>query len=168
MTSNPIEVSVSLADFTESALILPELKGQDPAAVIQELSQTLQRTSRVPDLLPFYLAVLNREFLISTALDYGIALPHARLTGLKELCFAVGRTRRPIHWGNNGAMTVRLIFLLAVPSTEAAEYLLLMAGLGRLGKDTAALRGLLEASDGEEMLTVLRQVKLRQCRGVSA
>jgi mannitol/fructose-specific phosphotransferase system IIA component (Ntr-type) len=168
MTSNPVEASVSLADFTESALILPEIKGQDSAAVIQELSQALQRTSRVPDLLPFYLAVLNREFLISTALDYGIALPHARLTGLKDLCFAVGRTPKPIHWGSKESPTVRLIFLLAVPSTEAAEYLLLMAGLSRLGKDTAALRGLLEAQGEEEMFNVLRQVKLRQCRGVAA
>jgi mannitol/fructose-specific phosphotransferase system IIA component (Ntr-type) len=168
MTTHPVEASVSLADFTEAALILPELKGQDSAVVIQELSQALQRTSRVPDLLPFYLAVLNREFLISTALDYGMALPHARLTGLKELCFAVGRTPKEIHWGSKEAPTVRLIFLLAVPSTEAAEYLLLMAGLSRLGKDREALRGMLEAESAEEMLSVLRQIKLRQCRGVAA
>lgn len=157
-----------MADFTEPALILPKLKGQDPAGVIQELSQALQRTARVPDLLPFYHAVLNREFLISTALEYGLALPHARLSSLKELCFAMGRSMTPIQWGPKGAPPVRLVFLLAVPSTEAAEYLLLMGGLSRLGRETTLLESLLTAKDTKEMLNVLREVKLRQYRGVPA
>lgn len=159
---------MSLADFTEPALMLPELSGQDPAVVIQQLSQALQRTSRVPDLLPFYQAVLNREFLISTALDYGIALPHARLSTLKNLCFALGRSSAPLQWGTKDSPPVRLVFLLAVPSTEAAEYLLLMGGLGRLGKDPLLLSQLLAAGNSNDMFSVLRQIKLRQCRGVTA
>jgi mannitol/fructose-specific phosphotransferase system IIA component (Ntr-type) len=162
------EGSVSLADFTELALIAPELRGQDAAAVIQELGQAMQRTARVPELLPFYHAVLNREYLISTVLDYGIALPHARLSGLKDLCFALGRSRHPIPWGPKGAMPVRLVFLLAVPSTEAADYLLLMAGLTRLGKEPSLLQTLLTAGSAEEMLALLSQVKLKACRGVTA
>ena len=159
---------LSLASFTEPALIVPQLHSQEPAAVIQELSQALQRRQRVPDLLPFYHAVMNREFLISTALDYGIALPHARLGGLKELCFAVGRSRNTIQWGPKGVMPVRLVFLLAVPSTEAADYLLLMAGLSRLGKDTAQVEALLNASTAEEILSLFNQIKLRQGRGGAA
>src|SRR5512142_3485987 len=98
-----LEGSLSLADYTELALMAPELRGQDAAAVIQELGQALQRTARVPELLPFYHAVLNREYLISTVLDYGIALPHARLAGLKNLCFALGRSQYPIQWGPKGS-----------------------------------------------------------------
>ena len=165
--ADKIETPASLAAFTERALVLPELHGQDQATVLQELSQALQRTARVPDLLPFYHAVLNREFLISTALDYGIALPHARMAGLKELCFAFGRSRLPIPWGGKEAMPVRLIFLLAVPSTEAADYLLLMAGLSRLGKQTVTLEKLLAAKDANEILALLSQVKLRQCRPIT-
>lgn len=167
-TSNQPGATASLADFTEPALIVPELKGQDPAAVIQELSQALQRAARVPDLLPFYHAVLNREFLISTALEYGLALPHARLSSLKELCFAIGRSSSPIQWGAKTAPPVRLVFLLAVPSTEAAEYLLLMGGLSRLGQETTVLESLLRAKDAGEMLDLLKEVKLRQYRSSPA
>jgi hypothetical protein len=42
-------------------------------------------------------------------------------------------------------MPVRLVFLLAVASTEAAEYLFLTAGLSRLGRETATLKQLLKA-----------------------
>jgi nitrogen PTS system EIIA component len=161
------EGTISLADFTELALITPDLRGQDAAAVIQELGQAMQRAARVPELLPFYHAVLNREYLISTVLDYGIALPHARLTGLKDLCFALGRINNPIQWGPKGAMPVRLVFLLAVPSTEAAEYLHLMAGLTRLGKEPSLLQTLLAAQNAEEMFSLLGQIKIKNCRALT-
>ena len=70
---------MTLADFTTSELILPNLRGDDVATVIQELSRALQREKRVPDLLPFYHAALNREFLVSSDWEAGMAFPHARL-----------------------------------------------------------------------------------------
>ena len=87
---------MTLADFTSPGMIIPHLRGQDAASVIQELSHALQREGRVPDLLPFYHAVLNREFLVSTDMEAGMALPHARLPGLKELAFAFGRSDQPL------------------------------------------------------------------------
>ena len=75
--------AMTLADFTSAGLIIPHLRGQDVATVIQELSQAMRRERRVPDLLPFYHAALNREFLVSTDMEAGMAFPHARLPGLQ-------------------------------------------------------------------------------------
>src|SRR5436309_3173038 len=55
--------SLTLADFTSRELMIPTLRGQDAAAVIQELSAALRREQRVLDLLPFYHAALNHEYL---------------------------------------------------------------------------------------------------------
>ena len=49
-TASPA-IAMTLADFTSPSLIIPHLRGQDAASVIQELSQALQREKRVPDLL---------------------------------------------------------------------------------------------------------------------
>src|SRR5262249_25450329 len=89
---------MTLADFTSPGMIIPQLRGQEAASVIQELGYAMQREGRVPDLLPFYHAVLNREFLASTDMEAGMALPHARLPGLKELAFAFGRSDRALLW----------------------------------------------------------------------
>ncbi|NOS70392.1 MAG: PTS sugar transporter subunit IIA, partial [Verrucomicrobia bacterium] len=75
--------AMTLADFTSPGLIIPHLRGQDAASVIQELSQALQREQRIPDSLPFYHAALNREFMVSTDMEAGMAFPHARLPALK-------------------------------------------------------------------------------------
>ena len=71
--------TLTLADFTSGGLLVPRLRGRDAASVIQELSQVLQRETRIPDLLPFYHAALNREFMVSTNMEAGMAFPHARL-----------------------------------------------------------------------------------------
>ena len=151
---------MNLADFTSPGLILPHLRGHDAASVIQELSQALRREKRVPDLLLFYHAALNHEFLVSSDMEAGMAFPHARLPGLKELAFAVGRSLRPLDWGSKNTRSIRLVFLIAVPATDSTRYLLLIAGLARLAKDSQLVEKLHAAQDAFQMLEALRQIKL--------
>jgi len=152
---------MTLADFTSPGLIIPRLRGQDVASVIQELSQAMQREKRVPDLLPFYHAALNREFLVSTDMEAGMAFPHARLPGLKELLFAFGRSDQPLGWGAKAASSVRLVFLMAVPATDSTQYLSLISGLARLAKDSRLVDILMAAQDTLQILEVLQEIKLR-------
>ena len=160
-TLSATTTAMTLADFTNPGLIIPHLRGQDVATVIQELSHVLQREGRVPDLLPFYHAALNREFLVSTDMEAGIAFPHARLPGLKELSFALGRSREPLTWGTRAARSVRLVFLIAVPATDSIQYLLLISGLARLARDSLLVEKLHRAQDTFQILEVLQQIKLR-------
>ena len=152
---------MTLADLTSPGLIVPHLRGQDVATVIQELSQALQREGRVPDLLPFYHAALNREFLVSTDMEAGIAFPHARLPGLKELSFALGRRGEPLTWGTRATRAVRLVFLIAVPATDSTQYLLLVSGLARLARNSQLVEKLHAAQDTFQILEVLQQISLR-------
>ncbi len=152
---------MTLADFTRPGLIIPQLRGQDSASVIQELGQAMQRENRVPDLLLFYHAALNREFLVSSDWEAGMAFPHARLPGLKELSFALGRSREPLAWGAKSASSVRLVFLAAVPATDSTHYLTLISGLVRLAKDERLVEQLHAAAGSLQILEVLHQIKLR-------
>jgi mannitol/fructose-specific phosphotransferase system IIA component (Ntr-type) len=152
---------MTLADYTDPRLIIPHLHGPDAASVIQELSQAMQRENRVPDLLPFYHAALNREFLLSSEMEAGIAFPHARLPYLKELSFALGRSDAPLHWGAKAGSAVRLVFLIAVPATDSTQYLSLISGLARLAKDCLLVQRLQSAEKPFDLLEVLQQVELR-------
>lgn len=161
VTTN-IAVPVSLADYTCPALIVPRLRERDAAGIISELSQVLQREGSVPDVLHFYQAALNQELLANSALESGLAFPHARLSGTKQLQFALGRTSEPIVWGTRSSWPVQFIFLLAVPATDAAAYLHLLASLARLGQQPELLAQLRRAEDADAILGVFQQIKLRQ------
>ena len=153
--------SLSLADFTTESLIIPQLSKSKNADVIHELSQLLQKEDRVPELLPFYDAVMSRELLVSTSMDNGIAFPHGRLDGLKRVSFALGRSAEPIAWGPNGTAQVKLIFLIAAPATGATNYLSLISGLARLGKEIELLEKLHSVERSTQMFSALKEVKIR-------
>lgn len=152
---------VTVADYTHPALIVPALQERDPAGVISELSHVLQRHGCLLDVLPFYHAALNQEMLTSSAVDCGLAFPHARLNGVKKLQFAIGRAQEPVIWGSKGSLTVQIVFLLAVPATAAAPYLQLLAGLARLGQESNHLLELRKALDAEGIFAVLKKIKMR-------
>src|SRR6185503_5648757 len=160
-TSPSSTTAMTLADFTSPGLIIPHLRGHDAASVIQELSQVLQREKRVIDLLPFYHAALNREFMVGTDMEAGMAFPHARLPALKELSFAFGRSDEPLSWGPRAARSVQLIFLMAVPATDSTQYLSLISGLARLTKEHRIVETLHAAQDTFQIIEVLRRVELR-------
>ncbi len=155
----------TLAHFTSPGLILPRLRGREVASVIQELSQALQREARVADLLPFYHAALNREFLLSTDLEAGMAFPHARLPHLQDISFAFGRSEEPLGWSGKPGRSVRLVFLIAVPATDATQYLLLISGLTRLARDAQTVARLHAAQDSFEIFDILREITLRPYPG---
>ena len=157
-----IAAPVSLADYTRLELIVPLLRERDTAGIISELSHILQRQGGVPDVLPFYQAALNQELLANSALDTGLALPHARMSGVKQLQFAFGRTPDPVVWCGRSSWPVQLIFLLAVPATDVAGYLHLLASLARLGQQPELLAQLRVADTAEAILAVLDRIRLRQ------
>jgi len=152
----------SLASYTQASLILPQLRERDTAGIISELSLLLRDQGVVSDVLPFYHKALNQELLANSALDCGLALPHARLNGVKRLQFALGRVTEPVSWGGKGSGAVQLVFLLAVPATDAAGYLHLLASLARLGQQPRQLTALNSADSADEMLAVLQQIPIRQ------
>jgi mannitol/fructose-specific phosphotransferase system IIA component (Ntr-type) len=122
----------------------------------------LQQQGCVPDVLPFYHAAVNQELMANSALDSGLAFPHARLGGVKQLQFAFGRVPEPINWGAKGPWPVQLIFLLAVPATDAASYLHLLASLARLGQQPDLIAQLRAADNTRVILDLLRKIKVRQ------
>lgn len=153
---------VSLAHFTRPDLIMSELREHDTAGIISELSHVLQRQGCVADVLPFYHAALNQELMANSAQECGIAFPHARLAAVKQLQFALGRAAQPVIWGAKGSWPVQLIFLLAVPATDAACYLHLLASLARLGQQPELLAEMRAAPGADAMLAVLERIPLRQ------
>jgi len=157
-----IPVSQStLADYTRTRLVVPRLREKDAAGIISELSSRLQREGFVSDVLPFYHAALNHELLSNSAHTCGIALPHGRLNGVRQLQFAFGRSPEPVSWGSKGSSPVQLIFLLAVPATDAVCYLHLLATLARLAQQPERLAALRTMDDPQGVLDLLDTIKLR-------
>jgi PTS system fructose-specific IIC component len=158
------ESKITIAHYTTPGLMLPQLSQREPEAVIGELCSALEREGRITDPAAFRAAVVRNEQQRSTAISPGWALPHARIAGLAQLSFALGRSVTPLDWFGQTAERVQMVFLFAVPEAAAANYLTLVSGLAKLNQDPALLEKLFYAPDGAGMVAVLDQIKLRQPR----
>ena len=100
-------------------------------------------------------ALLKRERLMSTALADGVAIPHARLSGLSRTIAAFGRSRAGIDWDAQDGQPTHLFFVLVVPDDAQSAHLKLLAAASRLLHDPACRTRLMAASD-ELLLPTLR------------
>ncbi len=103
---------------------------------------------------------MNREFLVGTVLDLGIAFPHARIQGLSRVHFALGGCEPPVAWGLKGGPPVHLVFLVAAPATDATGYLGLVSALVRLSCNGELVGQLRRGTSAGEIIEALRQVTI--------
>ena len=93
--------------------------------------------------------VLARETDGSTVILDGLAVPHARIAGLKEPCTAIATSDSGIVWpGEEGV--VHVVFLMLIPQDRPALYLQILRALGTTLADPATLRvvaGMTNAAD---------------------
>ena len=148
MTS-PLPVSLS------PALVLLDLHAADEAAAIQAVTSRLAGQPDVADVDAFAAEVIAREKLCPTALGYGVAFPHARTTGVRQLVMAIGRSLEGIVFADVRE-TVHFLFVIGTPPDRVPPYLALVGYLARLLKEAAIRDRLLAAATAEEFLDVLR------------
>ncbi len=151
---------MTLADRTRPELVIPSLRGSDAASVIQELSLVMHRAGAIPDLLPFYHKAFNRELTVSSVLEAGIALPHARVAAVNEPIYSLGRSMRPMPWGAPAGHSVRLVFLIAIPEGDSTRYLHLVSALARLAGTPSLVEQILTAENAMAMLDSLESISV--------
>ena len=148
MTS-PLPASLS------PALVLLDLHAADETAAIQAITARLAGQPDVADAEAFGAEVIAREKLCPTALGYGVAFPHARTTGVRQLVMAVGRSPEGVVFAE-AKETVHFLFVIGTPPDRVPPYLALVGYLARLLKEAAIRDRLLTAATAEGFLGVLR------------
>ncbi len=99
-------------------------------------------------------AVLRREELGSTGLGDGVALPHARLSGVRRPVAVLAILEKPIDFDAIDGQPVELVCLLALP--ESAEALNALATISRVFRQPEMLARLRRARSPAEANDLLR------------
>lgn len=104
-------------------------------------------------------AVLERESVLSTGIGGGVALPHAKYGGLDDLVMAAGITVEPVDYESLDGLPVRLFFLLLGPEGAAGDHVRALSRISRIVQNESLRNSLLEATDGEVFVRVLREAE---------
>ena len=147
-----------LTEFISPDCVLPELEASNKSDVLKELTHLLFEQKKLKGMGPALDQIMARETTESTGIGHGIAVPHARVAGLKNLACAVGRVSEGLDFLAVDRKPVHLVFLICYPTTQQTTYLSFIATLAKLLRDEENLQRILTAKSGEKMYAVLEEL----------
>ena len=147
-------MAIALSELLDEKQVILRLRSRKLPNALREIIQLLAQNGRVDNAEKFLEEVLAREQAHPSAVESGVAFPHARTDLVNEIVIGIGRSRAGIPVGAN-QQRARLIFVIGVPERLLNDYLICVGTLARLVKDDAIRTTLLEAETPRQFLDAL-------------
>ena len=124
-----VDVTSKDAIFEQLAALFAESYGVEATKVLEGLQE--------------------REALGSTGFGRGVAIPHARIEGLRRPVAALLKLSDPVDFAAADGLPVDLVFGLVSPENSGVGHLHALAAISRLVRDERIHEALNEAPDAE-------------------
>ena len=147
--------TAGIARFSSSQLMIPHLEAKSREEGISELITIMSGEGFIENPEGLLSAALNREAIVPTAVEHGLAFPHVRGVEGGGLIFSLGMKKQGLKFGAPRDRLTRIIFFIVIPFAASAFYLQLIAGLMETFRETEARDKLLECSTPDEMWKTL-------------
>jgi len=143
-------------DLITESRVLSRCEAASKKRLLETLAELLADGDSMLSSTAVFDRLLERERLGSTGLGQGIALPHARVRGIRSPIGAFVQLQGPVAFDAIDDRPVDLAFGLLVPDATDEQHLQLLATLAA-AFDDAAVREALRAAEGStQLLTVFR------------
>jgi len=117
-----------ISRFSAESLMVSNLKAATGAEAIEELAKVMNEKGFVSGVDKLVQSALEREAVLSTAMENGLAFPHVRGVEGGGLTLSLGVSRKGIKYDDAGNV-VNIIFFITIPTAVSAFYLKLVSGL---------------------------------------
>ena len=137
--------------------VILQLEKTEHEEVVLEMIGHLAEIGKIAskDCYRYSQAVMERESQSGTGLGSGIAIPHARVPGLKEEVAVFGRSEEGVDFESPDQGLVYHICLLLVPEEGAPNHLQILRELAKVFSQPELRKEILAAQTTEEISNLL-------------
>jgi mannitol/fructose-specific phosphotransferase system IIA component (Ntr-type) len=100
-------------------------------------------------------AIMEREAKMSTGIQSGIAIPHAKVNFVEDLVIAIGIKPNGIDFDSLDREPARIFILTIAPTGQSGPYMQFLADILHLLKEPAKRKEILNAGTEEEVFRIL-------------
>jgi fructose-specific phosphotransferase system IIA component len=154
---------ISILEFFSRSTIIAQIKATERNAVIHELCNIIAEQGHTPHTETLYSAVIRRENTMGTAIEEGIALPHARLASLMRPVIAFGRSQAGIDWNSPDGKPTHLVFLILTSKENDWQQVQILRLIAKTVANEKIRDALLQAGDAHEIWNILEQQCTSHC-----
>lgn len=121
-----------------------KIESRNKNEALRELVHLLSNeTEEVLDEEGLFDAILDREEILSTGIGFGLAIPHAKISSVKNFALALGFSESGIDFGSLDDKPVHIMVMIIGPDHQQQDYLKLLARITKFLK--AEKRNILSA-----------------------
>jgi len=145
---------MQLADFLDFDSIKTGLPGGSKKVLLQQLASLAgQRLDMDPAAV--LASISEREQLGSTGFGHGVAIPHGKVEGLRQIYCMFARLSEAVDYKAIDGRPVDLVFLLLSPPDAGAEHLKALAAISRVTRNAVTLEQMRGARSRDALAAVL-------------
>lgn len=146
---------MKLADALHRDRVVLDLSAVDKVTTLQELLRVAAATLDLTDTGPLLQRVLDREAICSTAVNRGVAIPHARSPEIDGVVASLGIHRDGLDYNSPDGDPVHLIFLVLSSEIATPAYLSVLGRTARIFHREEMRRLVLNARSADDIIRAI-------------
>lgn len=159
---------MKISDLLIKERINLNLQSRDKKSVIREIAKLHDNTGILTDYEGYVGALNAREEQSSTALEEGIAIPHAKTEYVKQPALAMGRSTEGIDYESMDGEPSHLFFMIAAPAGADNTHIETLARLTQLLLDDDFRMSLEKAETPDEVLDIINKKEAEKLKAENA
>jgi len=150
---------MGLDELLNEELIAVDLQGKNKYQVIEELLDLLVKAGKIEDRETCLKDLIEREQYLSTGLENGLAVPHAKTTASRELLVSFGISREGLDFDSLDGKPVHFIFLVISPRDTSGPHIKILAQITRNFRDDEIVNRMKASKTSSDILKVFQSFK---------
>jgi mannitol/fructose-specific phosphotransferase system IIA component (Ntr-type) len=146
---------MNLDKYLRPECVLIGMKAADKWEAIDELLGILDAQDLIEDMEVVRTDLHDRERKMSTGMEFGLALPHAKSNGAKSLAIALGVVKDGIDFDSLDHKPANVIFLVISRKDITGPHIQCLAEIARLYKDESLRERLSQVKTPQDALKLL-------------
>ncbi|MCP4750628.1 MAG: PTS transporter subunit EIIA [Proteobacteria bacterium] len=155
--SDIVPLSFDLMSILDKRCISVDLEAENKAEAIEQLVDLLYRNGKFKDKQAVLDAVLERENIISSGMQNGVALPHARTDIVNKIVVAIGISRKGIDFQSIDDKPCRIFIMEISPLSSPSPHLQFLATISSIFNRSDFRERIVRCSDAAEAFSLIKR-----------
>jgi fructose-specific phosphotransferase system IIA component len=144
-----------LLTHIQSQCISINLQGNTKDEIITELVDLLHKNGKLLNRDEVLNDVFLREKTMSTGMQHGIALPHGKSDGVKEMCVAIGLKKEGVDFESIDNEPAKLFIMVVSPKKTTGPHIQFLASITAILKDEERRNHIMNAKSANDIIAFI-------------
>jgi PTS system nitrogen regulatory IIA component len=145
---------MKLKNILSEDLVTIDLQGSNKEEIINELLEVLVKNNKLKDKELAFHDIMERENQMSTGIQQGVAIPHAKTKAVDNLVACIGVMKCGVDFQSLDGIASNIFILTLSPTDHIGPHVQFLAEISRIIRTEDARNKILAATSKKQVLSV--------------